>query len=269
MHVEAEHVRGAVQRVAPVQAYVLLQRFGRRDLEKAPVLERFGDDGHGGPVRVEEVRAGLRGVDAGLLGGEHHVVDPALDVAEAAVDRQRAGDVGGVEAVDLHAHVEQRQVARLHPAVVAYPVQRRRVRAGGDDGPVADVVALEPRASPERAFDPALAAVHAGRGRQLAYALGEAATGDGDRPLELADLEGSLQQPQLAAGDAKGRFAWLVTGASHLAVDPRSRSRGSPGCVPGASPSSAPGSSSSGRQVMPSAAAVSFTPRRGPTHSSP
>ena len=44
------------------------------------------------------------------------------------------------------------------PAVVAPPVQRRRVRPGPDDRGVADLVALQPGPAPERALQPALAA---------------------------------------------------------------------------------------------------------------
>ena len=51
------------------------------------------------------------GVDAGLLGGVHQVVELALQRREGAVDRQGAGDVGGVEVVALDAHVEQHQLA--------------------------------------------------------------------------------------------------------------------------------------------------------------
>ncbi len=268
VHVQAEHVRGAVQRVAPVQAHVLLQRFRRRDPEQTPALERFRDDGHGGPVRVEEVGARLGGVDAGLLGCQHDVVHLALHVAEVAVDRQGARDVRGVEAVSLDPHVEQSEVAGLHPAVVTDPVQRGRVRAGRHDRSVADVVSFEPRASPEGAFDPAFAAVHGGGRRQLAHAFGEAATGHRDRMLEFADLERVFQQPQFAARDPERCLASLVAARRTL----RSTRESTPRItrvLPGASPLRALVSSSNGRHVRSSAAAVSLTPRRGPTHSSP
>ena len=63
-------------------------------------------------VRGEERYAGADRVDAGLLGLEDDVVELALEVGEGPVDREGAGDVGGVEVVALHAHVEEHELAR-------------------------------------------------------------------------------------------------------------------------------------------------------------
>ena len=81
----------------------------------------------------------------GLLGGEHQVVHPALDGGEPAVDRQRAGDVGGVEVRGSPRRRRAAAARRGGSAVVAPPVQgagvrrrrrrscrsRRRCRRGG------------------------------------------------------------------------------------------------------------------------------------------
>jgi hypothetical protein len=96
--------------------------------------------------------------DAGLLRGIHRVVDLALRVGEGAVDRQGAGDVGGVEAVDLDAGVEQDQLASGDVAGVLDPVQGVGVVAGGADRVVADPVALVAGVQAEDPLDPALAA---------------------------------------------------------------------------------------------------------------
>jgi hypothetical protein len=137
-------------------------------------------------VEVAEPGARPDRRDAGLLRVVHGVVDRALELGERAVDRQGAGDVGRVQRVRLHARVEQQQVAGAHGAVVARPVQRGRVRPGGADRAVADVVALDPGPAEEGALDPPL------RGRdgpaQLADHVREALGRRRARPAQLLDL---------------------------------------------------------------------------------
>ena len=69
-----------------------------------------------------------RHLERGVRRLEHGLVDPALRVAEPPGHRQRAGDVGGVQAVHLDAGVDEDEVAVAHLAVVADPVQRAGVR---------------------------------------------------------------------------------------------------------------------------------------------
>ena len=106
----------------------------------------------------ENCRPGPHGGDAGLLRGEHGVVDLALGVGEGAGDRQGAGDVGGVEGVDLDAGVDEHEVALAHLAGVLDPVQGVGVVAGRADRVVADAVAAVPGVQREGALEPALAA---------------------------------------------------------------------------------------------------------------
>src|SRR5262249_35800650 len=137
------------------------------------------------------------------------VVDRALLLREPARDRQRARDVGGVERVRLDAGVEEEEVAVAERAVVPGPVQHAGVGAGGGDGAVADIVALDAGAQAEDALDPAL-----GQGAPLRFAprsaepsgapLGlageraddvlEAALRRRDRGRELLDLERVLDE---------------------------------------------------------------------------
>ncbi len=83
----------------------------------------------------------------------------------------------------------------LTGTVVLDPVQGRRVRSGGGDRGVADVVAFRAGPAPEGAFDPAFAVladlVH------LAEHVGETAVGDRAGVAELLELEGVLDQAQL------------------------------------------------------------------------
>ena len=162
-------------------------------------LEAVGEHLHRRVVGGEERHARTYGVDAGLLRGEDQVVELALQRRERAVDGQRAGDVGGVEVVALHAHVEQHQLAGLDGAGVVDPVQRGRVRAARADRVVADVVAHRAGAAEEGALDPALAELQ--HPVPLAHGVLEAEGGDVARLLQLADLPLVLDQPQLV-GDA-------------------------------------------------------------------
>jgi hypothetical protein len=154
-----------------------------------------GQHGHRGPVEVAEARARAHGGDAGGLRVVHERVEVSLQRAERAGHRQRPGHVGGVERPVLDAHVEQQQLTRAYGTVVLDPVQRRRVRAAGDDRRVATSLPSRPRATPERALDPALAELD--RPGHVGDDIGEAALGDGDRVLELLDLPRVLDQPQL------------------------------------------------------------------------
>ncbi len=162
----------------------------------------------------------------------HGVVDLLLQLAVAAVDRQRAGDVRGVVGVRLHARVEQQQVAGADRAVVAHPVQGAGVRAGGADRAVADVVALHARAEEEGALDVALAG-RLGLVEDLHDVL-EAAHGGVDGLLQLADLELVLDQAGLGEEDAQ----FLVAlGGDLVGQGPprrrrRSRARRAPGRWP-------------------------------------
>ena len=185
-----------------------------------------------------------------------------------AVDRQRAGDVGGIERVHLDPHVEQGEIPRLNAAVVAHPVKRGGMRARGDDRAVAHIISFETRPPPEGAFDPPLAPVHAVGHRHLTYALGEPAAGRRDGAFELADLEFVLVEPELAGGNPEGLLP-LASPTGRILASIRGSTSRSSLVVPGASRSSAASSSSSGRQRSPRAAEVSRTPRRGPTQSSP
>ncbi|MCI1711104.1 MAG: hypothetical protein LKM39_12920 [Chiayiivirga sp.] len=61
-------------------------------------------------VRRDPARAGTRGGERRRLRREHQLVHRALRRAEAAVDREGAGDVGGVVAV-FGTGIDQHQVA--------------------------------------------------------------------------------------------------------------------------------------------------------------
>ncbi len=188
-----------------------------RARQQAHRLETVGQHHHRRVVRVGEGRTRAYGVDAGLLGGVHEVVEIALQRREGAVDGQRARDVGGVEVVALDAHVEQHELARRDRTGVVDPVQRRGVGAAPDDRVVADVVAHGPRTTEERALDPALAELE--HAVPLGHRVGEPERGDVAGGLELVDLPGVLDQTHL--GDDAGEVGVMgLVGVDQL-VDGR------------------------------------------------
>ena len=184
--------------------------------QDAEIEETLREDLHGRFVRRFERRAGLDGVDARLLGGEHQFVDASLGRGVLPVDRHRARDVGGVEVVALDARVEQEQVAPSHGAGVAHPVQHRRVRAAGGDRVVAGVVALDARAQVEDTFDDPFAATFGGR--ECAHDVLETFDGVVDGQLELRDLEIVLDQTMFA--ERRGQDL-VVLVRFEIVVDPR------------------------------------------------
>ena len=161
-------------------------------------MQAGGDDFHGGVVHVLEAAARLVGAgQGGLAGVEDGLVDAGLDLGEAAVDGQRARDVGRVEGVDLDARVDEHQVALADRSVVVDPVQRVRVVARGRDGLVSLAVALFSGDRSECALDDALAATVADGARQDADDVLEASLGDLDRADHFLKLESILDEANL------------------------------------------------------------------------
>ncbi len=173
-------------------------------------------DGHRRLVRRTEGGPGAYGVDARLLGLEDQGVEVALQGGEGAVDRERAGDVGGVERGRLGTHVEQHQLAGRDRAGVVDPVQRRGVPPATDDRVVADVVAHRAGAAEEGALDPALAVLE--HPVPLAHAVLEPERGDVAGGLELGELPLVLDQAQLGEDAGELVVAAVVTGDQ--GVDP-------------------------------------------------
>src|SRR6185437_13934516 len=106
---------------------------------------------------VAEMCAGSHCIHRCRLRVVHQLVYPTLRLTELATDRDRPRDVGRVQGNVLYARIEQQQVTVTYRTVVARPVQNARVLARGCNASVANVVALDPRAAPERPLDPSLA----------------------------------------------------------------------------------------------------------------
>ncbi len=161
-------------------------------------MQVLGEHAHARAVGGEEVVADPALGDARLLRLEHGGVHLALRGRPLAGQRERAGDVGGVDLLGLDAHVGQQEVTGTQVAVVAPPVQGRAVRPGPDDRRVADLVALQAGTPPERALEPALATHRTVEDqRDLAHDVGEAPRRRVAGVLQAGDLPVVLGQAQL------------------------------------------------------------------------
>ena len=188
MHVKPEVVRHAAGEPTAVLLAFGRQRFLDVHRQQPPVVQALRDHAHAGVMDVGVRGARLGGLEAGLLGVQHRLVEPALEIGELAVGRERAGDVGRVQAVDLHTGIDEQHVALAHDARVAHPVQNRRVLAGGDDRIVAQRVALLAGHRVERAFEDALGARLVERFGKLRKDGVEAVLGGLDGLAHLSDL---------------------------------------------------------------------------------
>ncbi|CRH92125.1 Uncharacterised protein [Chlamydia trachomatis] len=138
------------------------------------------------------LEAGARFVCSGKRGlacVQNSLVDTCLDLGELSVDRQCAGDVGGVEGIDLNASVNQNQIALVHRTIVVDPVQGVRVIARCCDRVVAKTVALFASNRTESALDDALTTVVTDGAGESLQNIGEALIGDIDRALKFSDFE--------------------------------------------------------------------------------
>ena len=198
MHVDAEVVARAVHHVAPV----LSTRLGRECLvgghrQQAPLGDAGRDHGHRGLVHLAESGAWAGRAQPRIRRLAHRLVDPTLHLGEAARNGQGARDVGGVEAVDLDAGVDQHEIAGNDGTVVAGPVQVARVGSGRRDRVVAFPVPVRARAEVEDALDNALAAGVRDDAGERADDVVEPVRRDLDGEAHLLDLEFVLDEPQL------------------------------------------------------------------------
>ena len=90
------------------------------------------DDGLRRALDVERPRADPRGVHAGILRGEHQLVDLTLRRSEPSAYRIGAGDVAGLSFV-VRGRVDEQQIALIHAPRRSGVVQRRRIGSAADN----------------------------------------------------------------------------------------------------------------------------------------
>ena len=127
---------GAVHEIAPVG--LGLDQAGHRALEQPDAHQSVGDRTHGRIVRLVPVITGLHLGNRSTLGFQHHLVDGALLVAIAAIDRIGTRYVRGVVA-KFTARVDQQQVPVGQQCVVIAIVQHAGVGTAADDRVIGDV----------------------------------------------------------------------------------------------------------------------------------
>ena len=167
-------------------------------------------------MRIQETVARPAGRDTGLLGRQHHLVDAALRVGVAAVDRQRAGHVRRVKRVDLDPGIQQQQVAVQDVAVVANPMEGVGVITARGDGVVADVVAQVAGVQAEDPLHPAFATTACHGVREFAGNRLETHPGGIAGAAQLADLEVVLDQAQFGERAEQLRVRVLRLAATKL-----------------------------------------------------
>ena len=200
MDVQSQVMAGAVGHPAAVVLAGLGQGHVRRDRQQPPLLEPQGEHVHGCGVDIAKLVAGYGDLEGGVGGVEHGLVNPALDVRVAAVHRQSAREVRGVERLGLHTRVHQDHLTGLDRPVVADPVQHRGVVARRRNGVVAQIVAFQSGAGKERPLDHTFAALAAnGAGKHRDNVL-EPANRGVHGLAQLADLVVVLHETQFAQG---------------------------------------------------------------------
>ena len=191
VHVESDPMPGAVH----VERFVglFLERFVARARQQPDVEQPVDQDAQRGlMVRVERP-ARAHFLDAGFLRAQHDLVDRLLFGREAAADRPRPGDVGGVD-VEFRGAVDEHERARSQPVAVGIVVKNRGVVAARDDRGVGGALRA---AHPVRVLDHRFEFVlpHAGMGR--AHAGDVTGAGDLARAAHDRDLVVVLDQPHL------------------------------------------------------------------------
>ena len=148
------------------------------DRQNAPFVQAFGDHTHAGMMDVGIRGTWLGRLETGLLGVQHGLIQPLLKVGEPTIGRERTGDVGGIQAVDFHAGIDQQQLAGCDGTGVTHPMQNRSMRAGCDDGVVTDLVAFLAGDCVERTFQHTFRTRFAQSRRQPAQDVVEAVLGE-------------------------------------------------------------------------------------------
>ena len=179
-------------------------------------------------MRVVPVVAGFGALDGRGLGVEHQLIELALRLGEAAVDREGAGHVGGI-AVVFAAGVDQQQLAVLQAGVVFGVVEDAAVLAAAEDRRVGRLAAVAAKAVEDFGLD--LVLVHAGLTGLHGADVGLA--GDLRRLAHQPHLGARLEQPQFVqdvlqvdelvrhGGAGADALAQLVDPAHQLVVELR------------------------------------------------
>ena len=146
-------------------------------------------------MNIAEAGSGLvRTLECGLAGIQNRLVNLRLSGGEGSIDGERAGDVCGVERINLDTGIDQNQVTIVHRTVVIDPVQGVRVVSRGGDGVVAQAVSFFAGYRSEGTLNDAFAAAMTNSSRQRTKDIFESSLCDLDCATQLRDLKLVLAQ---------------------------------------------------------------------------
>ena len=120
-------VAGAVRHPPAMLTTLNRQRNLSRNRQQPPLLQTVSQHLHRGIVNLMELTTRHSDLERRIRSIQHRVIDLRLNLGELAVHRERAGYIGGVQGIVLNTGIQQQQLALIHGAVIANPVQNRRV----------------------------------------------------------------------------------------------------------------------------------------------
>ena len=139
VHIQAEPVAGAVH--VEVAVGVLLNHGIDAAAQQPQLQQAFHQHAHGGFMHRLSGRSRRNLGDGGLLSRQDQAVKVALLRAEAAIDREGAGDIAVVVVAYRTTRVDQQQVAIVQRGVVGGVVKDAGVIAPGDDRGIGEAAA--------------------------------------------------------------------------------------------------------------------------------
>ena len=152
---------------------------------------------HRGIVNLMELTTRHSDLERRIRSIQHRVIDLRLNLGKLAVHRERAGYVGGVQGIVLNTGIQQQQLALIHGAVIANPVQNRRVIPARRNRVIAQVVAVGTCYREKRCLNHALTTMMCHRLRKLTHDLLEALHRHINRTLQVLNLDFILNQAGL------------------------------------------------------------------------
>ena len=173
------------------------QRNLSRNGQQPPLLQTMRQHLHRGIVNLMELTTRHSDLKRRIRSIQHRVIDLRLNLGKLAVHRERAGHIGGVQGIVLNTGIQQQQLALIHGAVIANPVQNRRIIPAGCNRVIAQVVAVGTCHREKRGLHHALTTMMRHRLRQLTHNLLEALHRHINRTLQVLNLDLVLNQAGL------------------------------------------------------------------------
>ena len=190
-------VAGAVRHPPAMLTTLNRQRNLSRNGQQPPLLQTMRQHLHRGIVNLMELTTRHSDLERRIRSIQHRVIDLRLNLGKLTVHRERAGYIGGVQGIVLNTGIQQQQLALIHGAVIANPVQNRRVIPARRNRVIAQVVAVGTCYREKRCLNHALTTMMRHRLRKLTHDLLEALNRHINRTLQVLNLDFILNQAGL------------------------------------------------------------------------